>query len=107
MGAAYVGSQQQGALVVLDLVRWVEVARLALDRTPRALDMSPDGKWLYFTVAGDDAVQVLDTATNRVGRRIPVGASRITRHSHRTAAGLWCRARAPANSASSTWPPGR
>jgi YVTN family beta-propeller protein len=86
---AYVGSQQQGAtaLVVLDLVRWVEVARLALDRTPRALDMSPDGKWLYFTVAGDDAVQVLDTATNRVVGRIPVGAS--PHHAPFTPDGRW------------------
>ena len=45
---------------------------------PREADALPgagDGKWLYFTVAGDDAVQVLDTATNRVVRRVPVGAS--------------------------------
>ena len=86
---AYVGSQQQGAtaLVVLDLVRWVETARLPLDRTPRALDVSPDGQWLYFTVAGDDAVQVLDTATNRVVGRIPVGAS--PHHAPFTPDGRW------------------
>ena len=74
---AYVGSQQQGAtgLVVIDLARGVERTRVPLDRTPRALDVSPDGRWLYYTVAGDDAVQVLDTATNQPGGRIPVGAS--------------------------------
>lgn len=74
---AYVGSQQQGAtaIVVIDLARGAERARVPLDRTPRALDVSPDGRWLYFTVAGDDAVQVLETATSQPGGRIPVGAS--------------------------------
>jgi YVTN family beta-propeller protein len=74
---AYVGSQQQGAtaLVILDLVNNVEVGRVPLQKTPRALDISPDGKLLYFTVAGADAVQVLDTATKRVVGEIPVGAS--------------------------------
>ena len=74
---AYVGSQQQGAtaIVVIDLARGAERARVPLDRTPRALDVSPDGRWLYFTVAGDDAVQVLETATRQPAGRIPVGAS--------------------------------
>src|SRR6266545_3978769 len=51
---AYVGSQQQGAtaLVILDLVNKVEIGRVPLEKTPRALDVSPDGKWVYFTVAG-------------------------------------------------------
>jgi YVTN family beta-propeller protein len=86
---AYVGSQQQGAtaLVVLDLVRWAEAARIPLDRTPRALDVSPDGAWLYFTVAGDDAVQVLETTTNQVVGRIPVGAS--PHHAPFTPGGRW------------------
>jgi len=74
---AYVGSQQQGAmaLVIVDLVKKVEAGRVPLDKTPRALDISPDGKWLYFTVAGADAVQVLNTATNKVVGQILVGAS--------------------------------
>src|SRR5207249_10107892 len=74
---AYVGSQQQGptALVILDLVNKIEIGRVPLDKTPRALDVSPDGKLLYFTVAGADALQVLDTATKRVAGEIPVGAS--------------------------------
>ena len=74
---AYVGSQQQGstAIVVIDLVGGSERARVPLERTPRALDVSPDGRWLYFTVAGDDAVQVLETATRQLAGRIAVGAS--------------------------------
>jgi YVTN family beta-propeller protein len=74
---AWVGSQQQGAtaLVRIDVATMKETARVPLDRTPRALDLSPDGQRLYFTVAGLAAVQVLDTATNRVMGQIPVGAS--------------------------------
>jgi YVTN family beta-propeller protein len=74
---AYVGSQQQGAtaLVRLDLATMAQTGRVALDRTPRGLDLSPDGKRLYFTVAGVDAVLRLDTATNQVVGQIATGAS--------------------------------
>ena len=43
---AYVGSQQQGAtaLAVLDLTDMKEIANVAMDKTPRGLDLSPDGK---------------------------------------------------------------
>src|SRR5262245_61340952 len=74
---AYVGSQQQGAtaLVVLDLTAMKELAKVPLDKTPRGLDLSPDGKRLYFTVAGLDAILVLDTATNQIVGQIATGAS--------------------------------
>lgn len=74
---AYVGSQQQGdtSLIILDLVSRTQIGKIPLDRTPRALDLSPDGKQLYFTVAGVNAVQVLDPASNRVVGQIPVGVS--------------------------------
>jgi YVTN family beta-propeller protein len=38
-------------------------------------DLSPDGTRLYVTLAGVDAVQVLDTTSNRILSQIPVGAS--------------------------------
>jgi YVTN family beta-propeller protein len=74
---AYVASQKQGeaAIVILDLKTMTRVGAMPLDKTPRALDLSPDGKRLYFTLAGVNAVQVLDTATNQVVAQIPVGAS--------------------------------
>jgi YVTN family beta-propeller protein len=74
---AYVASQKQGeaALVILDLKTMTRVGAVPLDKTPRALDLSPDGKRLYFTLAGVNAIQVLDTATNQVVAQIPVGAS--------------------------------
>lgn len=74
---AYVGSQQQGATViaVLDLTDMKEIAKVPLDKTPRGLDLSPDGRWLYFTVAGIDAVLVLETATNQIVGQIATGVS--------------------------------
>jgi YVTN family beta-propeller protein len=74
---AYVGSQRQGAtaIAVLDLSDTKEIAKVPLDKTPRGLDLSPDGKWLYFTVAGVDAVLVLDTATNQIVGQIATGVS--------------------------------
>ena len=48
---AWVGSQKQGetAIYVIDLQTMKRVGSLALDKTPRALDTSPDGKRVYFT----------------------------------------------------------
>jgi YVTN family beta-propeller protein len=74
---AYVAAQGKGALalVVLDVGRMSRVGSVALDKMPRALGFSTDGTKLYFTLAGSDAVQVLDPSTNVVVRQIPVGAS--------------------------------
>jgi len=74
---AWVGSQKQGAtaLVQIDVAGQKELARVPLDKTPRALDLSPDGRRLYFTVAGQAAVLVLDTTTRQIVSEITVGAS--------------------------------
>jgi len=74
---AWVGAQQQGAtaLVRLDLTAGKETARVALDKTPRGLELSPDGKRVFFTLAGIESIQVLDTASNQIVAQIPVGAS--------------------------------
>jgi YVTN family beta-propeller protein len=48
---------------------------VSLSKVPRALNFSPDGKLLYFTQAGVDAVQVLDPTTNQILTQIAVGAS--------------------------------
>ena len=74
---AYVASQVQGsaALVIVDLSSRSVVGRVALDKVPRALNFSPDGKQLYFTEAGAGAVQVLQPTTNTIVDQILVGAS--------------------------------
>src|SRR5262249_3913693 len=58
---AYVAAQQPGAtaLAILDVTGKSQVGSVPLEKTPRALNFSPDGTALYFTEAGLDAVQVL------------------------------------------------
>ena len=74
---AWVGSQAQGAaaLVAVDLDKQSVIATVPVDRTPRALDWSPDGARVYVTEAGIAAVQVLDPTARRIVGQIPVGAS--------------------------------
>jgi YVTN family beta-propeller protein len=74
---AYVASQAPGkaGLAVVDLTHMSLVGTVPFDKVPRALNFSPDGKLLYFTQAGVDAVQVLNTDSNKVIGQIPVGAS--------------------------------
>jgi len=74
---AYVGSTSLGdnALAIVDLTRPAQIGRVVLSRAPRALAFSPDGKRLYFTLDGSDALHVLDTGRNRVEASIPAGAS--------------------------------
>ncbi len=74
---AYVAAQKQDStsLAIINLDTRTVEANVPLDKTPRALNFSPDGKLLYFTLAGVDAVQALDPATNQVVTQIPVGVS--------------------------------
>ncbi len=74
---AYVASQEPGhfALVVVDLASRAVTGRIALDKPPRDLEFSPDGKALYFTLAGVAAVQVADPARNQTVAQIPTGVS--------------------------------
>ena len=83
----WVASQQQGAtaLVRLDLTNWKEAARVPLDKTPRGLELSPDGRRVLFTLAGVNAIQVLDTATNRITTQIRWAPRRTTHPSQPTA----------------------
>jgi YVTN family beta-propeller protein len=74
---AYVASQQPGkfALVVVDLATRAAVREIALDKAPRDPEFSYDGKALYFTLAGVNAVQVLDPQSDRIVAAVPTGAS--------------------------------
>ncbi|MDB5849056.1 MAG: hypothetical protein JWP29_2808 [Rhodoferax sp.] len=74
---AYVSSQQPGhfALVEIDLRTKVVTATLPLDKAPRDLEFSADGKALYVTLAGVAAVQEWDPAQNRMVAQIATGPS--------------------------------
>jgi len=83
---AYVASQEPGkfALVVVDLQRRTVLRSVPLDKTPRALEFGPEGRFLYFTQAGLNAIVVLDPARDQVVAQIPVGASPHYAHFTRT-----------------------
>ncbi len=74
---AYVASQEPGAfaLVVVDLATRTVVRRLPLAKPPRDLEFAWDGRALYYTQGGVDAVQVLDPADDRLVAQIATGAS--------------------------------
>ena len=74
---AYVSSQEPGhfALVAIDLKSRAVARTMPLEKTPRDLEFGYDGKALYFTEAGINAVQVLDPSSDRVVAQIPTGAS--------------------------------
>jgi YVTN family beta-propeller protein len=74
---AYVSSQEPGnfALVVVDVPGRAVLRRVALEKTPRDVEFGFDGKALYFTLAGVNAVQVLDPASDKIVAQVPTGAS--------------------------------
>jgi YVTN family beta-propeller protein len=74
---AYVASQEPGrfALAVVDLATLAVVRTVPLDKPPRDLEFGYDGKSLYFTQAGVNAIQVLDPASDKIVAEIPTGAS--------------------------------
>jgi YVTN family beta-propeller protein len=74
---AYLASQEPGkfALIVVDLATKTALRTIALDKPPRDPEFAYDGRALYFTLAGVNAVQVLDPAADKVVAEIPTGAS--------------------------------
>ena len=74
---AYVGSQTPGkfSLAVVDIPGRAVTTSIALEKTPRGLEVTPDGRYLYLTQAGVDAVVALDTVTNKITAQIAVGVS--------------------------------
>ena len=88
---AYVSSQEPGhfSLVVIDIATRTVGATIALEKTPRDLEFSHDGKALYVTLAGVSAVQVIDPESNRIVAQIATGISpHIAHHFAGTAAGV-------------------
>lgn len=74
---AYVSSQEPGnfGLVVVDVPGRAVLRRVALEKTPRDVEFGFDGKALYFTLAGVNAVQVLDPASDKIVAQVATGAS--------------------------------
>ena len=74
---AYVASQEPGkfSLVVVDLASRSVVRTVELATAPRDPEFSFDGKVLYFTLAGVNAIEVLNPTTDKVVAEVPTGVS--------------------------------
>jgi YVTN family beta-propeller protein len=74
---AYVGSQTPGkfSLAIIDLAGRKIAGTVPLEKTPRGLEFSPSGKYLYITQAGLESVVVVDPADNKTVSEISVGVS--------------------------------
>ncbi len=74
---AYVASQEPGkfALVVVDVAARSIVRRIELDKPPRDPEFSHDGRFLYVTAAGVNALRVIDPATDQQVAEIATGLS--------------------------------
>jgi YVTN family beta-propeller protein len=74
---AYVTSQAPGhfALAVVDLNTLAVLHELPLDKPPRDIESAFDGRAVYFTLAGENAVQVLDARSDQIVARVPTGIS--------------------------------
>jgi YVTN family beta-propeller protein len=74
---AYVGSQTPGkfSLVIIDLAERKFTGTVPLEKTPRGLEFSPNGRYLYITQAGLESVVVVDPVNNKIVSEISVGVS--------------------------------
>src|SRR5664279_1441623 len=74
---AYVASQEPGrfGLVVVDLAARSVLRRIDFDKPPRDPEFSHDGRFLYVTTAGTNALRVIDAGTDQPVAEIATGAS--------------------------------
>jgi len=74
---AYVASQEPGqfALVVVDLAARSVVRRIDFDKPPRDPEFSHDGRFLYVTAAGVNALRVIDASSDQQVAEIATGPS--------------------------------
>ncbi len=67
----FVGSEPASAVVVLDPQ---PSTNIEVGQEPEGVALSPDGRFLYVTLEGDNQVAVIDAASRRLIRRFAVGS---------------------------------
>jgi YVTN family beta-propeller protein len=72
-GLIYAGSEPAGAVVILDPQELKAVGSIPVGDEPEGVALSPDERFLYVTVEGEDKVAVIDVAGRRVIARPKVG----------------------------------
>jgi YVTN family beta-propeller protein len=77
----YVANGDLDEIEVIDTTKDVVTSRISVARpgynykgsSPNSLALSPDGKTLYVTLGGENAVAVIDVASQKLLGRIPTG----------------------------------
>lgn len=64
-----------GRVALIDVDSLNTIRSIGVGRVPEALQVTPDGAWLYVANAGSNTVSVIDTARERVVATIAVGAA--------------------------------
>ena len=74
---AYVASQAPGhfAIVSIDMGTLKVIHELPLEKPPRDIEFAFDGRALYATVAGENAVLVVDPRSDTIAARVATGVS--------------------------------
>ena len=65
-------SHEDGTLIERDMYAKTESGGAKLGRPPISIDLSPDGKLLAMATQGNAAIELLDLATMRVVKKIPL-----------------------------------
>ena len=65
-------SREDGTLIERDMYAKAESGQAKLGRLPSSIDLSPDGKVLAAAIKGDGEIVLLDLATMRVVKKIPL-----------------------------------
>src|ERR1700716_706700 len=73
----YVTNQLATTLSVIDGSNYTVVATVPVGTSPAGVAVSPDGRYAYIAVGGDDAVSVFNPATNTIASTValPAGSS--------------------------------
>ena len=72
-GMIYAGSEEAGAVIVLDAQEKKAVGSIPVGDEPEGVALSPDERFLYVTIEGENKLAVIDVAGRRVIARVDVG----------------------------------
>jgi PQQ-dependent catabolism-associated beta-propeller protein len=72
-GVAFVSSEKDNALTVIDLKALTIVGTVPTCKRPRHMQLMPDGKQLMVACGESNAADVIDLATRKSVRRLPLG----------------------------------
>jgi len=72
-GVAFVSSEKDHALTVIDLATQAVTGTVATCKRPRHMQLAPDGKTLMVACSESNAADVIDLATRKSLRQVPLG----------------------------------